>query len=66
VAVFLKETAENWVSVSLRSKGTRDVAGIARTFGGGGHRNAAGFRLENRTIDQIRAELLPELKNILT
>jgi phosphoesterase RecJ-like protein len=66
VAVFLKETAENWVSVSLRSKGTRDVAGIARTFGGGGHRNAAGFRLENRTIDQIRAELLPELKKILT
>ncbi len=30
---------------SLRSKGEIDVSGIAREFGGGGHRNAAGFTL---------------------
>jgi len=29
----------------LRSKGDFDVAAIAQRYGGGGHRNAAGFRL---------------------
>jgi len=33
------------VKVSLRSKGDIDVAAIAVRYGGGGHRNAAGFRL---------------------
>jgi phosphoesterase RecJ-like protein len=32
--------------VSLRSDGTVDVAAIATTFGGGGHRNAAGFNVK--------------------
>lgn len=31
--------------VSLRSKGDFDVAAIAQRYGGGGHRNAAGFHL---------------------
>lgn len=31
--------------VSLRSKGDFDVAAIAQRYGGGGHRNAAGFRM---------------------
>lgn len=31
---------------SLRSRGDFDVSEIARTFGGGGHRNAAGFEIE--------------------
>ncbi len=31
--------------VSLRSQGDFDVAAIAQRYGGGGHRNAAGFRL---------------------
>ncbi len=31
--------------VSLRSRGEFDVAAIASRYGGGGHRNAAGFRL---------------------
>lgn len=36
------------VKVSLRAKGAVDVAEIARRYGGGGHRNAAGFRLPAR------------------
>jgi phosphoesterase RecJ-like protein len=66
VAVFIKEGKDNWISVSLRSKGKRDVSQIARAFGGGGHRNAAGFRLEDTTIDKVRERLLPELAAILT
>lgn len=33
------------IKVSLRSKGEFDVANIAARYGGGGHRNAAGFRM---------------------
>lgn len=35
----------NSVSVSLRSRGDFDVSEIARRYGGGGHKAAAGFRL---------------------
>lgn len=36
------------VKASLRSKGDFDVAAIATRYGGGGHRNAAGFRMPHR------------------
>lgn len=39
---FLTEAKEGPWRVSMRSKGDIDVAAIARTFGGGGHKNAAG------------------------
>ena len=35
---------------SLRSNGEYDVSAIARTFGGGGHRNAAGFEVDIQTL----------------
>lgn len=38
------------VKVSLRSKGLIDVAAIAAKFGGGGHRNAAGFSCDFATL----------------
>jgi oligoribonuclease NrnB/cAMP/cGMP phosphodiesterase (DHH superfamily) len=36
--------------VSLRSIGDYDVERLARRFGGGGHRNAAGFTLGDRSL----------------
>jgi phosphoesterase RecJ-like protein len=39
---FFKEVAPGEWRVSMRSKGDVDVGGIARSFGGGGHKNAAG------------------------
>lgn len=62
VAVFLKETMEGLVSVSLRSKGKCDIAEVARKFGGGGHRNAAGFKAPDMTLDEVMKALLPELR----
>ncbi len=62
VAVFIKESKENLISVSLRSKGhDYDVAEIAGQFGGGGHRNAAGFKLRDTTIAATRRQLLESL-----
>ena len=36
---------DGMANVSLRSIGDYDVSAIAKTFGGGGHRNAAGFEV---------------------
>jgi len=38
--------------VSLRSRGQLDVAAIAMRYGGGGHRNAAGFRMPLKAFMQ--------------
>ncbi len=44
VSIFLKEDANGTIRCSMRSKGKVNVAQIAQTFGGGGHKTAAGFR----------------------
>lgn len=53
VAVLLKETSNGVVAVSMRAKGQCDVAAVAKGFDGGGHRNAAGFRCQGKTIEQV-------------
>jgi phosphoesterase RecJ-like protein len=40
--VFFKQTEADEYRVSMRSKGDIDIGAIAKQFGGGGHRNAAG------------------------
>ncbi|MBM9536878.1 DHH family phosphoesterase [Desulfobulbus alkaliphilus] len=61
VAVFLKEIDHNLVSVSLRAKGQCDVSVIAARFGGGGHRNASGFRIRDLSLNAVRDQILPLL-----
>jgi phosphoesterase RecJ-like protein len=41
-AVFFKQERDDEYRVSLRSKGDIDVGAVAKEFGGGGHKNAAG------------------------
>ncbi len=59
VAFFAKVRAHE-VRVSLRAKGSFDVGHVARTFGGGGHRAAAGFTQPGSLDDTLRA-LMPLL-----
>ncbi len=61
IAAFIKETKNCQISVSLRSKGECDVAEVAQTFGGGGHRNAAGCRFSGKSVDQVHDEVLKAL-----
>ncbi len=44
--VYMREVGPDEYRVSLRSKGDINVAKVAEKFGGGGHRNAAGLRVE--------------------
>ncbi len=64
VAVFLKDKG-GVVSVSLRAKGGCDVSRVAARFGGGGHRNASGFRVSGRSLDAVRDMLIPVLEREL-
>lgn len=41
---------DNQCKCSLRSNGDYDVSAIAKAFGGGGHRNAAGFMTDIQTL----------------
>lgn len=51
------EPGDGTVQFSLRSIGNFDVSAVAKRFGGGGHKNAAGFKLSllegRKLIDQI-------------
>ncbi|MFN3330837.1 MAG: DHH family phosphoesterase, partial [Pyrinomonadaceae bacterium] len=44
--VYMRETQPQTYRVSLRSKGEIDIAKVAEKFGGGGHKNAAGCRVQ--------------------
>jgi len=43
---YMRETQPNAFRVSLRSKDNINVARVAEKFGGGGHKNASGCRIE--------------------
>ena len=45
-SVYMREVRPNFYRVSIRSKGNINVARIAEKFDGGGHKNAAGCRVE--------------------
>ncbi len=60
-AVYMREVGERQYRVSLRSKGDINVAKVAEKFGGGGHRNAAGLRIEG-DWDEKEAEIVAAVK----
>ncbi|PID77400.1 MAG: phosphoesterase [Deltaproteobacteria bacterium] len=64
-AVLIKEAEKNMVSVSLRAKGECDVAEIAGQFGGGGHRNAAGCRFTDKSLEQVKKEIIAAFLQVL-
>lgn len=43
-------TKDGTIACSLRSNGDYDVSAIAKVFGGGGHKNAAGFTTDTITL----------------
>ena len=61
VAVLIQENGNGRRHVSLRSDGSVDVADIASSFGGGGHRTAAGFSIELSTV-KLKKELLARIR----
>jgi phosphoesterase RecJ-like protein len=63
-AVFLRELPEQRIRMSLRSKDKVNVAAIAESLGGGGHKNASGCTVDGplaRALDEILAILRPSV-----
>jgi len=63
VAAVLKQQRDGRFKVSLRSRGGHDVAAVAASFGGGGHRLASGYTSRHGvagTIERLRSALAGE------
>jgi phosphoesterase RecJ-like protein len=60
VSCVLKEH-EGETKVSLRSKGRVDVAEISLSYGGGGHKKAAGFEVKD-SVDNTKKLLIKDFK----
>ena len=64
VAVLFREDKKNAFKISLRSKGKINVAAIASSFGGGGHANAAGCKI-NGTLPEVKKKILRSVKKAI-
>lgn len=60
VSLFLKEVEPGFFRCSLRSKGT-DISALAQSFGGGGHRTAAGFPCPSLPLADLETLLLESI-----
>jgi phosphoesterase RecJ-like protein len=56
---FIKEEGQGSYSVGLRSSASLDVGKIARSFGGGGHRQASGFDISG-SLDSVKEAVVRE------
>ena len=52
--VFFKQSQDGHYRISLRSKGEVDIGAVAKEYGGGGHKNAAGCSASG-PIDELRS-----------
>jgi len=59
MGLFLKETTDGKIKGSFRTTyDDVDVSVLAKQFGGGGHKKAAGFTVENQTISSVLDRIL--------
>ena len=58
--VFFKIGADGVVRVSMRSKYDVDVRQVASAYGGGGHKNAAGFTAQGK-VAEVKNEILARM-----
>jgi phosphoesterase RecJ-like protein len=65
VGILVKWAGKDVVKVSFRSAGGADVNGLAKLFGGGGHRNAAGCTLAG-DVAEVKSRVLAEAERWLS
>ena len=61
--VLLKEQKENQIGISIRSRGAA-VDKIAESFGGGGHKQAAGAVVRGDTLENVHAKIISAFKGM--
>ncbi len=64
MSLIFTET-EKGVKISLRSKGDISANELAKEFGGGGHRNAAGTFIINPSMDELINRVITAAKKYI-
>lgn len=62
--VFFKQTEGDEYRVSMRSKGDIDIGAVAKEFGGGGHKNAAGCSVTG-PVDTLQKIFLEKIEQAI-
>ncbi|MBN2559572.1 MAG: bifunctional oligoribonuclease/PAP phosphatase NrnA [Phycisphaerae bacterium] len=65
VALLFSEGEPGVIRVNFRGEGRIAVLDIAQQFGGGGHKQSAGVRLRDRTMEQAISEIVDATKAYL-
>ncbi|GBE38926.1 MAG TPA: bifunctional oligoribonuclease/PAP phosphatase NrnA [Nitrospirae bacterium] len=64
VGILFRETGKNKYKISLRSKGSIDVANVAKGFGGGGHASAAGLTVDG-TLKEVKSRVFKAVRKAI-
>jgi len=64
-SLLVKQDFEGPVKVSMRTKGNIDVAQLAMERGGGGHKNAAGYK-SKLSFDETYRQALKSMEKFFT
>lgn len=65
ISAFLKEQEDGSIRISLRALGDFNIEPVARLFGGGGHKKAAGCTISGMSIEDAQSALVGELSKVL-
>jgi phosphoesterase RecJ-like protein len=57
---------QDGLKISFRSRGEIPINELAKEFGGNGHRNAAGARIESGSLNEVRPQVLKAAQKYLT
>jgi len=65
VSIMILEEKNGGFKVSLRSIEDVDISAVARDFGGGGHKNAAGFEVLDCNFEKLKSKILVKIKECI-
>lgn len=65
IGVLFREEDDGRIKISIRGNGEIPVIGIAKKFGGGGHRHAAGAKI-TESLEESTRRVLQEAQTLLT
>ena len=61
--VIIRQESPEFCTIGFRSRDSVDVGSIAKSFGGGGHKNAAGLRMEG-SISSLKPKIIKKFEKI--
>ncbi len=64
VAIFFRESGNSTYKLSMRSKGKVNVQKVAKTFGGGGHKAAAGCTIEG-SLEEVKNKVFRVISKMI-